>query len=405
MKTFSLIFKFLLVGIVLLETALILSDAISKWAGWENVGVMTGSVYPEAITPKDLQTKYHSGRLKILLVAGHDNQYSGTSFGGLREADLNLQLTNNLATILSKDSHFDVITARNFIDGNYITDLAEYFDREREQILSFRNNLQRDFHSLISRGDLTEHRGVQHNFAPGEVSLRLFGINKWANERGVDLVLHVHFNDHPGRHSTARGKYSGFAIYIPEGQYPNARVSAAVAQSVFNQLEKFFPVSDLPLESGGVVEDQELIAVGSSGSRKGASFLIEFGYIYEPQITNEETRPLILAELAWQTYQGLKKHFEPDYPEAPTLLLPHRFASELKEGLRGERDVLALQKLLQVEGLYPPLAKTMNDCPLSGNFGPCTAEAVRAFQTKYNLPTTGYVGELTLEKLNALHSV
>ena len=72
-------------------------------------------------------------------------------------------------------------------------------------------------------------------------------------------------------------------------------------------MKKYFAASDLPAESSALIEDQELIAVGSNASRDGVSVLVEYGYIYEPPFRNEEAREAMFKELAYQTYIGIKK--------------------------------------------------------------------------------------------------
>ena len=133
---------------------------------------------------------------------------------------------------------------------------------------------------------------VEHNSVANNTSLRLYAINKWANENDVEIVFHIHFNDYPGRNLDQPGKYSGFSIYIPEYQLPNHITSSGLAKSLKNQLEKYFAKSDLPIESSILIEDQELIAVGSNASRDGISVLTEYGYIYEPQFAKKECERL-----------------------------------------------------------------------------------------------------------------
>jgi hypothetical protein len=69
------------------------------------------------------------------------------------------------------------------------------------------------------------------------------------------------------------------------------------------------------------------------------------------------------------------------------------FGSNLSLGSQGP-DVTQLQKELTALGFY--------DGPINGRFGPLTQTAVKAFQKKYGLPVTGYVGPLTRAKLNEL---
>jgi hypothetical protein len=56
-------------------------------------------------------------------------------------------------------------------------------------------------------------------------------------------------------------------------------------------------------------------------------------------------------------------------------------------------DVIALQTFLSQEGY-------MSAQNITGNFGPITQAAVKAFQGSNGLPSTGYVGALTIAKIN-----
>ncbi len=154
---------------------------------------------------------------------------------------------------------------------------------------------------LVRAGEVHNVEGVIHNSAPDETALKLYGINKWANENNIDIVLHIHFNDYPNRKYNREGKYSGFVIYVPEAQYSNAKASRAVAEPIFNQLAKFYPKSDFLREQDGMVGDQHLIAIGAHNTLDPVGMLIEYGYIYEPQFLNEKIRGSIIKELAFQT--------------------------------------------------------------------------------------------------------
>ena len=84
----------------------------------------------------------------------------------------------------------------------------------------------------------------------------------------------------------------------------------------------------------------------------------------------------------------------------------YTFTKHLSQGMQGA-DVVALQHALKLEGCVPATL------PFTGYFGTATLAAVKAFQLKYandclkpaglTMPT-GYVGDLTLAKLNALYS-
>ncbi len=365
--------------------------------------------WPERLTPEDLQTNYETKRLRVLLVPGHDNEYRGAEFGRLTENSLTMATAGYLFNYFKSDPRFEVFITRDPGTGDYLPNFLDYFNRERENILVFKDSLRQQFANFVAGNQVEARTTVVHNFARPEVAFRLYGINKWANDNNIDLVLHLHFNDYPGRGRSA-GKYSGFSVYLPEWQYPNARTSAAIGQSVFSTLQKFIPTSSLPGEDSGLVEDQELIAIGASGSRDGASVLIEYGYIYESQFTSAALRGRWLPELAWQTYWAVKNHFDADrlgegLTNEVTTLLPYHFTRDLREGDRDQVDVLALQRALLAGNFYPPAGKSLADCPILGSFGRCTREAVSHFQKQYQIkPVSGAVDEVTRKKLNELYA-
>lgn len=373
---------------------------------------MFGPLFSVALTPDDLMSHYREKKLKILLVSGHDNESSGSRYRGAKESDLNLAISRNLFEILSADEHFEVITTRNFSGGEYADEFLAYFTRQGPKVRSFRDTLKTKMRELIIAGAVKERDSIKQVGAGNDVSYKLYAINKWANENFVDVVLHLHFNDYPGRPRELPGKYSGFALYVPEQQYPNAKASRALAESLFSHLKNHFPVSNFPLETSGIIEDQDLIATGSNASRIGASLLVEYGYIYESQITNKDLKDAVILEFAYQTYLGLKKHFEDSLAELSlTTYFPHTWNTPLEQGDKG-KNVLALQQALAQEKLYPPSGKTLADCPINGNFGPCVEKAVTLFQEKYMNEIlapiglskgTGVMGEKTREKLNAIY--
>ena len=368
------------------------------------IGRLVSQVFRETVTPESLQTRYASGAFTILLVPGHDPEYPGAINGNLREADLTIALAERLKADLERTDKWRVLTTRDFSTGEYQADFATYFEREREAINSFRSKLRMEFASLLANGDVTlSTQPIHHNFAPDEVSTRLYGINRWANDNHVDLTLHIHFNDYPGRRGS--GKYSGFSIYIPERQLPNARVSRELAAAVEDELAAVVPVSNLPAEANSPIEDQELIAVGANASRISAAFLIEYGYITESQFRLQETREVMLDELARRTARGLTKYFNAPKTLSETTLLPHIWTAPLQVGIRGSREVLMLQSVLHRDGLYPPVGRDLHDCPINGNFGPCVEASVIAFQVKNNLlPINGIVSGQTLAKFNEFYS-
>lgn len=376
---------------------------------------IAGPFFEERVTPEELHNKYKNGKMKILVVPGHDNTFSGASFNGVKEADLNVEVGYYLLDFFGGDDKFESFITREK-NGDYSPWFLNYIAAHRPAIKTFREKLISVMREAALKGDVKREIQVSHNTANDNTSLVLYGINKWANENEINIVLHIHFNDYPGRQYGAAGRYSGFSIYVPENQLPNARASNEIAQVIKKKLEFFFSESNLPPEEGTVIEDQELIAVGSNASRDGVSALIEYGYIYEPQFIDKNLRHTVMKELAFQTYRGVKNYFEPNkkilHQGYDTTLLPYEWKSALAPGLRN-KDILSLQIALLKDGTYPPSEMTLSGCPVSGYFGDCTTGAVKAFQEKYKddilRPAglgkgTGFVNSLTLNKLNSLYN-
>ena len=93
----------------------------------------------------------------------------------------------------------------------------------------------------------------------------------------------------------------------------------------------------------------------------------------------------------WSVENYLAKSSITSLPPPP---LVTTFINNLYYGMQSNSEVLALQKLLTAQGLYSG--------PLTGNFYNLTLAAVKSFQAKYNILTSGFVGPLTRAKLNVL---
>lgn len=345
-------------------------------------------------------------KLNVLIVPGHEPNFGGTEFRDVLERDLNADLSLYLAQYLVEDGHYEVVMTRGKDGWNPF--LENYFTTNDEEIRKFVRSQKMEMIRLVGEGRIIRiGDNVPHNMAPEDVGLRLFGINKWANEHNVDIVVHVHFNDSGPRRSWAPGEYNGFTIYTPERQYSNSQASQDIANHVFKRLSKMFPVSNLPGEDGGVVEDQDLIAVGNSNTVDGASMLIEYGYIYEPQFRVPSVRNVVLKELAFQTYLGLADFFgETSLVVGPhqSTLLPYSGDVAVRKTTLANTEVLAFQAGLLAKGFYPPENYSRNDCPLSGFFGACTRTALTAFQQKFGINgEEGIVGPRTRAELRRLY--
>lgn len=365
--------------------------------------------FVDSITANDLKDTYNLAGLggekfKILIVPGHYFDNGGALYRNLKEADLNLAVATQLSKFLKSDNRLEVIMVKDESGINKV--IENYYLSHQKEIADFVTKQKSEMSELVGNGLLKKVIGVEHNRAPDETALRLYGVNKWASENKIGIVIHIHFNDYPRRQQGGEGDYTGFSIYVPEKQYSNAKASRAVAEKVFDQIENFYPKSDHPKENIGLVEDQELIAIGSFNSIDSAAFLIEYAYIYEPQLKNATIRESLLKELALQTYIGLENFFGGTINfggARQTFLVPYRFDKSLEKGEENSLAVLSLQAVLLLDGVYPPPGKTKYDCPLTGNFRECTLVSVKQFQQKYGITGgEGFVGPKTREKLNSL---
>lgn len=366
----------------------------------------------DPVTVADLHTRYNNvtpeKKIRILIVPGHEPDFGGTEYRGLKERELNMQLAKELRDFLVKNGHYEVIMTRD--DKKWDPIFSIYFQSNWSDIISFfKSNKEDTLHFVSSGTPVKTSAKVYHNAAPQNVAYRLYGINKWGNENDIDIAIHVHFNDYPRRNVSEAGTYSGFAIYVPERMYANSTTTRAIADTVFKRLAKYNPVSNLPNENSGVIEEPDLIAIGAYNTADAASMLIEYGYIYEPQIFDEKVRDTTLKDLAFQTYLGLQDFFGSGNDVSfayDTLVLPHAWKNTMTSSQSNPDDVLALQTAMLIDGVYPGAGKTKNDCPRTGRLGPCTLSALNTFQKKYGIKgEEGMVGEKTKKVLNTKYSV
>lgn len=364
-------------------------------------------------TVDELQKKYVAStkrkpqKVKVLIVPGHEPEYGGTEFGNLKEREMNVELGEQLALFLSANEKYEVIMTRT--RRGWVPALDNYFKTSWNDIISWQKAHKAESIRRVVAGEvrLTNPK-VYHNDAPDDVAYRLYGITKWSNENSIDIAVHIHFNDARRRNRNVEGEYSGFSIYTPEHQYANGTTTRALAETVFKRLQRYNAVSDLPGESDGIIEERELIAVGANNTADAASMLIEYGYIYEPQFVNGETRRMAIKDLAFQTYLGLEDFFNPKGSATlaatyDTLIFPYTWNKVLADNGNSPQDVFALQTALLKDGVYPPENKNKNDCPRTGTIGPCTKASIEVFKKKYGITEVG-VGEKTILELNRMYS-
>jgi len=352
----------------------------------------SGTMHP---TSSDVVFTTHAKKVRILIMPGHRPHFGGTVFNGVYERNVVVTIADDLAVLLRKNPHYEVTVARTKTAWNPI--LQTYFDTYASQISAFMHSQRSQMAKHLANGSIIpETRQIDHDATPSKAALQLYGINKWANDNKYDITLHLHINDYAGRRKRDYDKYSGFAIYVPNYQFSNAKASKAVGESVAVRLNAFHATSTFPLESAGVVPDQDLIAIGSNNSVNDAVLLIEYGYIYEPQFQISSVRKIALDDYAYQTYLGLQDFFkDPVSSTYGTVSLPYNWSRVT--GRRGARGpgIYALQSALHYLGYYPPRGRSFSNCPISGISFSCTRSAIKEYQRAHNLDTTGTLGQKT----------
>jgi N-acetylmuramoyl-L-alanine amidase len=337
-------------------------------------------------------------KVHVLIVPGHRPDGGGTEFGSVYEREVVVDIADHLAAFLRKNSHYEVIVARDKKKWN--STLDRYFENKEDRIVAFVDKQKELMTRYINRGKIVSEEGVPHNAVESSSALKLYGINKWASENSIDITIHLHLNDYAGRKSGKVGEHSGFTVYVPDHQYSNAAASKDIGTAIANRLRAYHATSTLPGESAGVVEDQYLIAIGSNNTADGASVLIEYGYIYEPQFINAAVRPLAVEDYAYQTYLGLQDFFsDPVLNTSGSAAIPYDWSEVRLGGTKASAGVYALQSGLRHLGYYPPKGKSFVDCPISGVTGACTKAALKAYQAARGLTATGDVGPQTREAL------
>ena len=371
---------------------------------------LAGVFFVDSITEEEIKESFSEAqesadtKVRILIAAGHDETSPGTRYRNLKEVDLTALVAEQLYDLLSNRSEFETFLLRD--SNGYTTEFKKHFEENKDKTLEYREAQKKIMDELIKNGQIIREQPYTRNSARSDVATRLYGVNTWANENDIDIVIHIHFNHYRDTKLNQRGEYSGLSIYVPESQYSNAKTSLSVTRSVYDQLTVFFAPSDLPLESSGIIEDQDLISIGSFNTLDSVSMLIEYGYIYEGQFTEPEVRDVAMRELAQQTYNGIMNYFNNKETSKDIIAsLPFQWNRDLYVGTKYSADTYALQLFLTSQGLYPPKDKTKNDCPISGYFGNCTQASVKQFQKDNNIePASGRFGILTRTKADELYT-
>lgn len=363
--------------------------------------------FEETVRTEELLASYAAAsqggeKVRILIMPGHEPDFGGAEFMGYYERELVVDIANKLAAELRADANFEVFVARG--NEGWNDDFTYYFDKQGRKIERFVNAHKNAMAKLEKKKKLKENDAqAAHNEARSDVAIRLYGINKWANENDIDLVLHLHLNDETDHAENTPGVHSGSAIYIPDSIYGNAKASRALAEPIFARLNTTNATSTFGLETSGILEDRELIAIGAYNTSAVPSLLIEYGYIYEPRISGEGARSEVLADFAFQTALGVQDFFgSPGRPRFSTKVLPYQFSNDVlaTSTPNDARAVYALQTALTSLGYYPGTEATLSVCPISGIANECMVPSLKAFQAAKGLEQTGTFGPSTRAALN-----
>jgi N-acetylmuramoyl-L-alanine amidase len=272
---------------------------------------LAAAFFSTGIEVKDLISRYASRsrneKIKILIVAGHEPNFGGAEYGILKERDLNLQFAEVLKNNLVKNTKFEIIMARD--NNGWNPEFEKYVRGNTVDILAWSYDMKKEMSSLVKQGKISAvNAKMGHSTAPTSSMIFLYGINKWASLNKIDIAIHIHFNDNPKR--KGKPNYEGFSIYVPEKQYSNSASSKVLAVDLMEEISKVQKVSTLPEESIGVIEDQELIALGSYNTSDSLSVLVEYAYIYENLMQNKLTRDIFINKTAEATAKAVENFFE-----------------------------------------------------------------------------------------------
>jgi N-acetylmuramoyl-L-alanine amidase len=271
---------------------------------------------PEATTPVVSVLPTPAKPFVILLVPGHDTDTdcknnptcnSGAIFRNIYERDLVVTVANNISKILGSDPKYKVIVARDTKSWNPI--FATYFLNNKQAILDFKNQHQAADKLLKASGQeaIVPDTGT-HTTASQTTAIELYGINKWADENDVDLVIHLHFNSSPTKNQRIPGPYHGFDMFIPDAQRTDSATSRTIAEDIYDQLEKKFTPESQGSGYKSLYEDQSLIALGASNTLTKPAILIEYAYVYEKMLQTSSLRTQALEQMAEQTVAGIQDY-------------------------------------------------------------------------------------------------
>ena len=266
------------------------------------IATTTASISTATITPPKTSRPF-----TILVVPGHDTNTGGAQYRDVYERDIVVTVAQKIAALLATSSNYKIIVARDTQTWNPI--LQNYFDENKQNIIDFKDEHQVAAAAALSSGqEKYVPDEASHSIVNATSSLELYGINKWADENPVDLILHLHFNNSERPNMNEPGSYHGFTMFIPDKQRVNATTSRAIGQDIYAELKKFFTPEIVGNNGTSLIEDQSLIALGGSETLTKPAILIEYGYVYDKNLQDPTDRDKTLSQMAVQTVAGIQDY-------------------------------------------------------------------------------------------------
>lgn len=273
---------------------------------------ITAGYYKEPVSGEELKNKFNrisisrfinpKEKIKILLVPGHDDVHKGAEFNGVHELDLNIELSEKIKEEIEKDKRFEVLLLSDYKTNKKVD---SYIEENKIKIERLEKHHKEVTKKLQQEGLVLLKSGIDHNFAHEEMINKLYGINFYSNDQKIDLVIHVHFNNYHRYNMKKEGEYEGFSIYYPTLVYNNGEVSKELGTHLMAKMMRVSTSSTNPAEEDVLIEDSELIAVGAYNTLKVPALLVEYGYVYEKNILEEDFRVDRFNLLANATKEGI----------------------------------------------------------------------------------------------------
>ena len=112
---------------------------------------VAGPFFAERITPEQILANYETGKIKILIVPGHSNDSFGAQFRGIKEAQMNAELGQELFEFFRKDNKFETYATRAK-NGDYSQWFSDYFESNKEEVENFREDSRKKMRQALEQG-------------------------------------------------------------------------------------------------------------------------------------------------------------------------------------------------------------------------------------------------------------